>query len=124
MRSRTCLLVSEDPDDQLEFSEALNEISSDTILIIVVHAEKAMELLIKKLHVPDFIFFDLSVNGIQPDIFFSALQNDPMLERIPLVVYGDYSQYDEVKTDGISTFLNRECTYSDLRIFLEKIVKG
>jgi CheY-like chemotaxis protein len=120
---RTFLLVSDDPDDQLEFSEALYEVSSDTILINVAHAEKAMAFLDKKVCLPEYIILDLSVNGVDPNEFLTKLEKDPLLQRIPVIAYGDYSDFDKIKSNGISAFLNRDSSYSDLRVFLTRIVK-
>jgi CheY-like chemotaxis protein len=120
---RTFLLVSDDPDDQLEFSEALYEVSSDTVLINVAHAEKAMLFLDRKLCLPQYIILDLSVEGIHPDDFLTRLQSDPVLQHIPVIAYGDYSDFDRIKSGGISAFLNRDSSYSDLRVFLRRIVK-
>lgn len=122
MEIRTCLLISEDCDDQLEFSEALYEISSDTIMITVTHARKAMDLLQRKVHLPDFIFLDLSINEIHPDVFLTALKSDSDLEKIPIIAYGDYSEFDQVTTEGITAFLERDYSYSDLRVFLMKVI--
>jgi CheY-like chemotaxis protein len=119
---RTCLLVSDDPDDHLEFSEALYEISSDTILMTVADANKALELLTMKRHVPDYILLDLAMNGINTDAFLEALHSDPELDNITVIAYGEYADFGKVKTPGISVFLNSGFTYSDLRNFLSKIV--
>jgi hypothetical protein len=123
MRIRTCLLISDDPDDHLEFSEALYEVSSDTILVSIVNAHKSLDLLKAKVYLPDFIFFDLS-DGVHADVFLTTIQKDPILENVPVIVYGGYPEFEKITTLGVSAFLSDDYSYSDLRSFLKKILEG
>ena len=123
MALRTCLLISDDPDDHLEFSEAMYEVSNDTILISLVNARKAMDLLKANICVPDFIFFDLS-DGVHADVFLTAMQKNPIMENVPVIVYGDYSEYERITTLGVAAYLNKDYSYSDLRAFLKKVLNG
>jgi two-component SAPR family response regulator len=124
MMVKTCLLVSDDPDDHIEFSEALYEISNEIILISVTHPKKALDLLLMKKCNPDFIFVNLEMNGFSPDDFLTAIEQDPDLERISLIAFGEYSEYDKLKSRRISSFMNNDTSYSELRNFLAKVVNS
>ena len=60
MTLKTCLLVTDDADDHQAFTEAFNEISANTVVLIVLDSQKALELLKAKVHSPDYLFLDLS----------------------------------------------------------------
>ena len=53
MKVKTCLLITDDPDDHQAFSEAFAEVSEETIVLIVLDSQKALEMLRAKKHVPD-----------------------------------------------------------------------
>lgn len=119
---RTCLLVSDDPDDHIEFSEALYEISNDVILVTVTHPGKAIELLALRQCVPAYIFLNLEMTGYDADDFLTAIEANGDLEGIEIIAYGEYSDYDKLKTRRISAFLNHQMSYTELRNFLQKVV--
>lgn len=122
MTVRTCLLVSDDPDDYVEFAEGLYDIASDIVVIVVPDAQKAADLVLSKRHIPDYLFIDLSVNGFSHNEFFSVLDGDADFARVFLLAYGDVSDYERIKAPRLSAFLERDATYSDLRAFLKKLL--
>ena len=121
MISRTCLLVSDDPDDYLELSEALYEVSGDIVLLNVADPQKALEFLEKKWCVPSHIFFNLEMHGLNCDKFLNAVEQNPQLESSAVIAYGDYSRYGKLKTTRITAFLDSASSYSEVRQFMEKI---
>ncbi|MEX2234197.1 MAG: hypothetical protein WD824_18680 [Cyclobacteriaceae bacterium] len=121
---KTCLLVSDDPDDHIEFSEALYEISNDIVVISVTHPKKALDLLSMKKCRPDFIFVNLEMNGCSPDEFLTAIEKDHDLENIRLIAFGEYGEYDKIKTRRISCFMNNDISFSELRNFLAKVINS
>ena len=122
MSVRTCLLVSDDPDDHIEFTEALYGISDDVIVLIVPDPKRASDLVLSKRHIPDYLIVDLAMYGFSHDDFFATLQQDPDFGKIFILAYGDDADYENVKTKRFSAFLNRDATYSDLRTLLQKVL--
>jgi response regulator RpfG family c-di-GMP phosphodiesterase len=118
---RTCLLVSDDPDDHIMFTEVLYEISSDIVLMSVLDPLKALNLLSSGRHLPDYLILNLSDAEFITESFFAALEQHPGLERIPLIAYGDISQARTVRNGRISAFLDNDFTYSRLRSMLVKV---
>src|SRR5688500_10502081 len=116
---RTCLLVSDDPDDHIEFSEALYEISNDVILVTVTHPGKAVDLLVLRQCVPSYIFLNLEMNGLNPDDFLMAVEANADLKGIEIIAYGEYGDYDKLKTRRVTAFLNHQMSYTELRNFLQ-----
>ena len=117
---RTCLLISDDPDDHIEFSEALYEVSEDAVLIAVSDVQKAIDLLKHKKCIPEFIFLYLDIPAFEPDIFFEALQEDESLNKIKVIAYGNQSRV--TYSPLIRMFLNSDMDYSELKDALRAIL--
>jgi DNA-binding NtrC family response regulator len=119
MALKTCLLVTDDPDDHQAFTEALAEVSDKAIVLIILDSQKALSLLLSKRHTPDYIFLDLSMQGIRINPLLREIRNDADLRPIPTVVYGDIaSLYTIESVEGV-TFFDKDYEYSQLRNFLQ-----
>jgi len=120
MALKTCLLVTDDPDDHQAFSEALAEVSEKAIVLIILDSQKALSLLKAKTHTPDYIFLDLSMQGIRINPFLQEIRGDYDLRPIPTVVYGDIaSLYTIESVEGV-TFFDKDYEYSQLKNFLQE----
>jgi CheY-like chemotaxis protein len=123
MNVKTCLLVTDDPDDHQSFSEALSEISANTILIVILDSKKAIMLLESKKHIPDYIFVDLSMHGIHIKEFIDAVKSDSSLQQIPAILYGDEDELIKIQNvDGIP-FFSKDYNYAELRSFLMEVLQ-
>lgn len=118
---RTCLLISDDPDDHIDFSEALYEISDDCVLVSVSDIKKAVDLLTLKKCVPEFIFLNLGIPDFKAGKFFDALNDDPVLKDVQVLAYGES---DPVHSPRIVAFLDSDLSYSELKEALRKAVKS
>jgi CheY-like chemotaxis protein len=124
MTVKTCLLIADDPDDHQAFSEAFAEVSENTVVLIVLDSQKALELLRAKKHEPDFIFLDLSMHGIRINTFLKFIKGeDQSLRLIPVVVYGDASEFHQLEYASEVTFFNKDYEYSELRDFLREFFR-
>jgi len=119
---RTFLLISDDPDDHIEFSEALYEISDDTVLVTVTDLQKAVGLLALKKCIPEYVFLNLSISGFNPDMFFTTLE-DPDLQRVNVIAFGESPDLADFHSSRITAILGTNLSYSELKRFLEKVVK-
>ena len=124
MTVRTCLLVSDDPDDHVEITEALYEVADDIVVFVVTDARRAASLLRSKRHIPDYFIVDVGVNGFTHDDFFSSLKTDPHYKSMFILAYGDPSDYERMRSAGISAFMERDTSYSEIREFLRKVLNG
>jgi CheY-like chemotaxis protein len=124
MKVKTCLLITDDPDDHQAFSEAFAEVSEETIVLIVLDSQKALDMLRAKKHNPDFIFLDLSMHGIRINTFLKFIKaEDISLKKIPVVVYGDVTEFYKLEYVSEVTFFNKEYEYSELRDFLRELFR-
>jgi CheY-like chemotaxis protein len=119
---RTCLLVSDDPDDHVEFAEALQEIPGNIVLVVVMDPEKAIQLVARKRIVPDLLIVDVSVSDFDFKEFFEAIQNDPSLRPVPVLAYGEFADLTTKGHPRISIFLHNDFSYSALRKALAEII--
>jgi hypothetical protein len=101
----------------------LNEVSKDIVLLAVIDPQRALELLLVKRHVPDYIIVDLANSSLRTEVFFDALEEDLALAHIPLVVYGEFSQLTTMRHDRITAYLENDSAYSKLKNSLGKILK-
>ena len=121
MTLKTCLLVTDDPDDHQAFSEAISEIAEEAIVLVVLDSQKALELLKSKTHLPHYIFLDLSMYGIRINSILSILREDPHLHAIQAIVYGEAQNFDRIENRKELTFFNKEYEYSELQKFLRTL---
>lgn len=119
MPVKTCLLVSDDPDDHQGFSEASSEISEETMVLIILDSQKAIQFLKTTTHKFDFIFLDLSMQGIRINTFLKILKDDPRLASARIIVYGDESEFFRIDDPNGITFFRKDYEYSELRLFLK-----
>jgi CheY-like chemotaxis protein len=124
MQLKTCLLVTDDPDDHQAFSEALSEISENTILIVILDSKKALLLLQEKKHIPDYIFVDLSMHGIRISEFMNYAKVDSISNSIPTILYGDEEELSKIENTVDLPFFSKDYNYAELRSFLMKVIKG
>lgn len=122
MSVKTCLLVTDDPDDHQAFSEAFSEISAQAVVLIVLDSNKAVELLRTEKHVPDYLFVDLSMQGIEIGPFLQMLRQQPNLSGVPTVLYGEESVFQEIADQTGLLFLDKEYGYSGLRNFIKEFI--
>lgn len=120
---RTCLLLSDDPDDHIELAEALQEASGNYVIMAVRDPDKAIQLLAHKKLVPDLIIVDFTLGGFDTDLFFHTLQSDG-LSHTPVVAYGDSTNLSRHSHPRIEMFLDDDITYSGLRKALVEILDG
>ena len=117
---RTCLLISDDPDDHVEFSEALYAISNDTVLVTVSDVNKAISLLKMKKCVPEFLFIHLGIPAFEPDVFFQSLLGDDHLKTMNVIGFGDPASI--VSSNGFMAVLNGDMNYAELKEALRRLL--
>ena len=120
---KTCLLVSDDPDDQIEFTEALQGISDNIIVLSLPDPFRAADLVLSKRHIPDYMIVDMALNGFSHD-FFSRLEADDDFAKIFVLVYGDNADYEKLSSPRVSAFLGSDTGYADMRSMLRKYIAG
>lgn len=122
MALKTCLLVTDDPDDHQAIAEALSEISENTVLINILDSQKALLLLKESSYKPDFMVLDLSMNGIKVNSILKVLKNADGDISIPTIVYGAIETYLQIEEREQLEFFHKDYDYSELKSFLSRVV--
>jgi CheY-like chemotaxis protein len=122
MTVKTCLLVTDDPDDHQTFSEAFADVSSDAVVLNVVDSRKALELITSHKHIPDFFIVDVSMHGMRINAFLKAIRADNVVSRTLTVLYGFESDMKNVDPLPGTVFFNKEYRYTELRDFLKRLI--
>lgn len=120
MAIQICLLVSDDLDDHQAISEALSEISSDTILLNIIDSQKAVLLLQHREHQPDRLILDLSMHGIKINSILKAIRDSSKVRR-PIVLYGTPEAFSMIDAEDELLFFDKDFSYSEMKIFLGKV---
>ena len=113
------LLVDNDMDDCLLFSEALQELAFDGDLTTLHDGEQLMRFLVaNKQFLPHMLFLDLNMprkNGFE---CLSEIMMDNDLKQLPVIIYSTSFQPEVVKTlheKGASYFIRKPAVFSDLK---------
>ncbi len=104
------MIVDDDADDRLYFSNAVKEIDASYECIKAWGGDQALKLLHKAEQLPDFIFIDINMplmNGLD---CLEKLKEDEKLKSIPVIIYST-SQYqknsDYTRELGASYFITK-----------------
>ncbi|HEY0739959.1 MAG TPA: hypothetical protein VGD40_00805 [Chryseosolibacter sp.] len=119
---KTCLLVTDDPDDHQAFSEAIGRVSEDSIVVIVVDSEKAQTLLSSATYIPNHLIIDLSMDGLDINMFLETMRSNPKLARIPVLTYGEPSQYADILDRRALVFFAKDYEFSKLQSILHDFI--
>src|SRR5687768_2010980 len=108
MTEQICLLVTDDPDDHQAFSEALSEISEGAIVLIILDSQKAIQLF--KTHTLrfDYIFLDLTMNGIRVNSFLKSIHANADLKSVRILVYGEEKSFPGIESNANLAFFKKE----------------
>jgi CheY-like chemotaxis protein len=120
MTLKKCLLVTDDPDDHLVFSDVIADITEKAVVFNILDSQKALAFLLEKTHSPDYIFLDLSMNGIRINSFLKAMKSDADLRSIPTFLYGDRQDFNAISDSDHLIFFEKDYTYSQLKRFLSR----
>lgn len=117
------ILAEDDIDDQNIFQIALQEIDSSIQTQFVSNGKELLKLL-ESAKTPDLIFLDLEMpykNGLE---CLLAIKDDPLLEKIPVVVFSSTTKPSNIQTAyemGAHLFFIKPPIYSDYLSSLKAI---
>src|SRR5204863_3105714 len=92
----TILIVDDDPEDISLFCEAIHEIDSFFKCIAAKNGNEALQLLSKLAKLPDYIFLDINMPGMNGFECLSEIKKNPKLENIPVVMHSSTLSKEEI----------------------------
>src|SRR5688572_26524082 len=125
MNSKIFLLITDDPDDYVEFSSALDEISSDAILLTIANGQKAAKVLEENIFVPYCVLINILMHEGNADQVLTTLGKGKAYSSTRRVAYGgEGTEFNQLTKREEADFLRSSLPYSELRTKLTKILEG
>jgi len=85
---KTILLVDDDPDDQMLFKEALEDVGSTVLYLTACNGIDALDKLNMAFSVlPDLVFMDVNMPKMNGIDCLKKMQQSAVLKDIPVVMY-------------------------------------
>jgi CheY-like chemotaxis protein len=112
-----CFLIEDDEDDQELFQTALGEVASTTECVVSMSADKALVTLRKMDVLPDFIFLDLNLPGMNGFQFLQEIKQDTHLKSVPVIIHSTTTEKSEIlkcKALGADGFFTKSSRYEEM----------
>jgi len=124
--SKTILLIDDDEDDALFFSDALHEVAPEMTLLYCRAGQEALDSLTRnKLKRPDIIFLDINMPVVSGWECLREIKKVAGFQAIPIIMY---STADAAQTGitpeavGAAAFYQKSTTYNGLKQTLINIL--
>jgi CheY-like chemotaxis protein len=85
--NKSCLLINDDPADQAIFIEAIDSVAPDSLLYMADDAMEALQIMQEDNVVPDYVFVEFFMRGINGLEFMHRLRQVQILKDIPVIVH-------------------------------------
>jgi CheY-like chemotaxis protein len=92
-KTKSCLLIENDPEDQEIFLDALHGITYDWGCYAVSNGEEALFTLVEEDFIPDYIFTEIRMPRMDGFEFMKILKRIEKFRNVPVIVYtADFSE--------------------------------
>ena len=124
-KSLDILVIEDDMIEVMKLNRTISSLKQKHNIIEAKNGEEALEILNKKINLPDIILLDLNmpkINGIE---FLRILKNDDVLKYIPTVVLTTSKNHKDVLECykiGIAGYLLKPLKYEDYVSKIEKML--
>lgn len=119
---RTTLLISDDLDDHLSFTEAFQTVAPGMVVIAILSQEKALDLLRSRKLVPDYIFLDMTTPDSDLTKFLSSVKMIEDGKKFSVTVYGEDSDTPNRTISGVSKF-DKDYEFPQLINFFKTLLR-
>jgi CheY-like chemotaxis protein len=121
------LLIDDDADDRDLFCEALYSIDQQIICYTAAGCRKALAKLdAQEIELPDIIFLDINMPGMDGWHCLSLLKNHEIYRQIPVIIYSTTSHMEDIErtqASGALCFFTKPSSFTNLKQVLELIIK-
>lgn len=119
--SKNILLIDDDLDDQLFFTDAINGIEGAILHGVANNGKEALDILKNPLRLPDIIFMDINMpvmNGIE---CLTEIIKSPQIKNIPVIMLSsDTGKTELTRTLGAKAFIKKPSDSKRLQELLEQ----
>src|SRR6187549_944621 len=96
---KSCLLIDDDHDDQLVFTIIIEKLGKSVLCVTADNALEGLRRLEEDpIFIPDSIFLDLNMPGINGIDCLARIKANSRLVNIPVVIYTTSSRKEDVLT--------------------------
>ena len=123
--SHTILLVDDDVDDRLIFTEIVHEINPSLHILSANDGAEALELLERNITKPDIIFLDINMPRVNGAECLCQLKRRPKFSSIPVVMYSTSTcerEINKMKKLGAQDFISKPYSWNDLKQVVSKVI--
>ncbi len=120
-------LVDDDEDDRHVFRKALEEVCPGIRVKIFNDASALLEYLEAGNPVPDILFLDLHMPGMDGEACLRKLREDPEFENSCVVLYSatmDMKRVDRLFAQGANRYLRKPDTIQGLKVALQRTISS
>jgi CheY-like chemotaxis protein len=115
--ARNIFLIDDDEDDRWLFAEALARTVPQVKCESAASGQEAIQFLDASSVLPDCIFLDLNMPGMDGKNCLTQLKSHPKLKTIPVIVYSTsnyHKDIEETKALGADEFIIKPSDYTQL----------
>jgi CheY-like chemotaxis protein len=119
------LLIDDDEDDRWLFSEAVARTVPAALCTTAPGGQEALNILVKTLPLPDIIFLDLNMPGMDGKRCLMQLKKDPTLNHIPVIIYSTSNFHKDIEDAirlGAADFVIKPSDFNHLCSLVKKLL--
>lgn len=117
-----CLLVNDNPLDRDIFGQVLSDSSPQTTCCVAASGLEALDLIMDGQVIPDIIFIESDLPGMNAIEFLNQLRKNPIYRNIPVIVHArslNKKRIKDMKAAGATAIYPRKYQYEGiLNIFV------
>ncbi|SHJ79842.1 response regulator [Pseudozobellia thermophila] len=121
------VLVDDDEDDRMFFSDALQEIELDTDLQEFNNGQELLNFLNRpEAELPQLIFLDLNMPVMDGFECLKNIRSNPELENLVVAIYSTSSSerdIEETFVNGANIYINKPNKFEELKKTIAQVVK-
>lgn len=123
---KSILLVEDDADDRMLFTDALHEITADIRLKTASHCDDGIDSLIKPQdELPDLVIMDINMPGKNGLECLEDIRKHVRLRKLPVVILSTETDEDVIKDAyrrGANFFISKPNSFQALKHEIKKII--
>jgi CheY-like chemotaxis protein len=123
---KSILLVEDDADDRMLFTDALNELTTDVRLKTASHCDDGIDALIKPQdELPDLVVMDINMPGKNGLECLEDIRNHARLKKLPVVILSTDTAAEVIEDAyrrGANFYISKPNSFQELKREIQKII--